>query len=228
MGKKSQEHKESSSQTHEITDFLKQPVIHLLIIISVGFLAYSNTFFNPFQWDGIPQIVDNTLIQDIRNFIASTTGYEYNPRRFMGYLSFSLNYQAGGFNVAGYHVVNLIIHIINAVLVYFFIILTFRTPFFSSQLPVFRTQGPGNQALPVSSPPSRVTFHLSRLTALFSALLFVAHPIQTQAVTYVVQRFASLATMFYLLSLLLYVKGRLTSLKPKKRMVWAGYFPGPA
>ncbi|MEK6582508.1 MAG: tetratricopeptide repeat protein, partial [Nitrospirota bacterium] len=44
--------------------------------------------------------------------------------------------------------------------------------------------------------------------ALFSALLFVAHPIQTQAVTYIVQRFTSLATFFYLLSLVMYIKFR--------------------
>jgi tetratricopeptide (TPR) repeat protein len=49
----------------------------------------------------------------------------------------------------------------------------------------------------------------SRSTALFAALLFVSHPVQTQAVTYIVQRFASMATMFYLLTLVLYIKWRL-------------------
>jgi hypothetical protein len=38
----------------------------------------------------------------------------------------------------------------------------------------------------------------------------VVHPLQTQAVTYVVQRFASLATFFYLFSLIMYIKARLT------------------
>ena len=42
-----------------------------------------------------------------------------------------------------------------------------------------------------------------------SALLFVAHPLQTEAVTYVFQRLASLVSMFYLLSLVLFIKGRL-------------------
>jgi tetratricopeptide (TPR) repeat protein len=45
--------------------------------------------------------------------------------------------------------------------------------------------------------------------ALFAALLFVSHPLATQSVTYIVQRLSSLATLFYLLSLALYVKGRL-------------------
>ncbi|MBI4691157.1 MAG: tetratricopeptide repeat protein, partial [Nitrospirae bacterium] len=49
----------------------------------------------------------------------------------------------------------------------------------------------------------------THLVALFSALIFVSHPIQTQAVTYIVQRFASLATFFYLLSLVMYIKFRI-------------------
>lgn len=44
--------------------------------------------------------------------------------------------------------------------------------------------------------------------AFFGALLFVAHPLQTQAVTYVVQRMASLSALFFLLALYLFVRGR--------------------
>lgn len=45
---------------------------------------------------------------------------------------------------------------------------------------------------------------------LLAALLFALHPVQTQAVTYVVQRLASLATMFYLLSVVCYIRARLS------------------
>jgi Flp pilus assembly protein TadD len=45
--------------------------------------------------------------------------------------------------------------------------------------------------------------------ALFASLFFVAHPLQTQAVTYIVQRLSSLATLFYLLAVVLYIRGRL-------------------
>jgi hypothetical protein len=51
----------------------------------------------------------------------------------------------------------------------------------------------------------------SGLIALFSSLLFISHPIQTQAVTYIWQRVASLATMFYCLYLVTYIKWRLLS-----------------
>ncbi|MBI4691015.1 MAG: tetratricopeptide repeat protein [Nitrospirae bacterium] len=56
--------------------------------------------------------------------------------------------------------------------------------------------------------------------ALFSALIFVSHPIQTETVTYIVQRFASLATFFYLLSLVMYIKFRIHD---TKKMHDAGY-----
>jgi hypothetical protein len=47
-----------------------------------------------------------------------------------------------------------------------------------------------------------------RLAALFAAAIFIAHPVQVQAVTYIVQRMTSMATMFYLMSLLFYLLGR--------------------
>jgi hypothetical protein len=52
---------------------------------------------------------------------------------------------------------------------------------------------------------------ISNKVALFTSLIFISHPIQTQSVTYVVQRMTSMAGMFYLLSLVLYVKGRLSA-----------------
>ncbi|MBW1775782.1 MAG: tetratricopeptide repeat protein, partial [Deltaproteobacteria bacterium] len=47
------------------------------------------------------------------------------------------------------------------------------------------------------------------LAALFAALIFIAHPIQTQAVTYTTQRYASLAALFFMASVLFYLKGRI-------------------
>jgi len=177
------------------TDFLKKPAVHLLIILVVGFFAYSNTFRGPIQWDGVPMITKNPVIKDIGNFISNAHGYEFNPRRFIGNLTFAVNYRFGGPSVAGYHVVNLVIHLITALLVYFLVTLTFKTPFMRL---------------------SAGFLSLSQLIALFSALLFVSHPLQTEAVTYVYQRFTSLATLFYLLSLVMYIKGRLAAEGPEE------------
>jgi Flp pilus assembly protein TadD len=121
--------------------------------------------------------------------------------------------------------VNLAIHLINAVLVYLLVLFTFRTPYFSNQLSakseksiVSSKKDEMEHYRPGTDSPSLLTTNYSLLTTDYSrffafavALLFVSHPVQTEAVTYVFQRFASLVSMFYLLSLVLYIKARLKS-----------------
>jgi hypothetical protein len=189
--------------------FLRKPIFHILLIIAVGLIAYSNTFDVPFHFDDYYSIVQNPVIKNLANFFLNTGGYEYNPRRFLGYLTFALNYSIGGLDVTGYHVVNLAIHIVNAILVYYLLILTFQTP-----------------ALRSASIRERSSF-----IAVLSALFFISHPIQTQAVTYIAQRYASLATLFYLLSIAMYIQSRLIhaeeitgSLKSKRIFRLAVYY----
>lgn len=162
------------------------------LILILGSLIYSNTFHSFFHLDDQPSIVENHRIQNI-----SKPGlvWEYSQERFLTYLSFALNFHFGGLNVSGYHAVNLAIHILAAWLVFLLIQVTFRTP-----------------ALAAHS----LAKH-SRTLALFSSLLFLAHPIQTQAVTYIVQRMASFATLFYLASVFFYAKARLEN----KRLFYA-------
>lgn len=178
----------------------KKTAFSVLLIALVSLIAYSNTFHVPFVFDDEGQVQDNLMIRNLHNFVLSLQGhnfshmkdYIFEPRRFIGYLSFALNYYFGGINVVGFHIVNLAIHLINGILVYFLLILTMRTPYFRNQ------SANGNDRKPQSS-----------IIALVCALFFVSHPVQTQAVTYVVQRLTSLVAMFYLLSIVSYIKGRL-------------------
>lgn len=157
-------------------------ILHIAAILIVGFLVYSNTLTSSFQFDDKINIVDNPFIRDIRNLWPP-----YGARWF-GLLTFSLNYTFGGLNPVGYHLVNICIHVLTALSVYAFVLLTFRTAYFAGRQ---FTVIPGNWF------------------ALACALLFVSHPIQTQAVTYIVQRFASLASLLYMLSLDFYILARL-------------------
>jgi tetratricopeptide (TPR) repeat protein len=149
----------------------------------MGAIAYSNSFDCSFHFDDTPNIEDNITIRNLSNVKAWWVFY---PSRPIGYLSFALDYHFHKLDVWGYHLVNLAIHIVNAVLVWWLVMLTMATPVMKAQ-PISRHKG---------------------AMALFTALLFVSHPLATQSVTYIVQRLASLATLFYLLSLALYVKGR--------------------
>ena len=187
------------SKPADTRGILRKRLVHIVLIAALGFFTYSNTFYSPFQFDDKRELIDNPAIKDLKNFT-------YHPQRLIGGLSFALNYHFGGFGVISYHIVNLLIHIANALLVYFLVLLTFRTP-------------PMRQSAD-ASPPTPF------LIAFFSALLFVSHPLQTQAVTYVVQRFASLATFFYLLSLVMYIKGQLAM--EKQDDAEGGLFSGPS
>ncbi|MBI5196463.1 MAG: tetratricopeptide repeat protein [Nitrospirae bacterium] len=187
---------------------LHKPIVHLLLIFIVGLIVYSNTFHVPFQFDDISNIVENPIIKDLQYFSEPSNAkafplYNTFKNRFIGYLTFALNYKLHGLDVTGYHAVNLAIHIINALLVYWLVLLTFKAH--SSWL-MAHSKKINNHGL------STMSYDLSAIIAFFSALLFVSHPIQTQAVTYIVQRFTSLATLFYLLSLVMYVKFRTQNL----------------
>src|SRR6185503_15972049 len=97
-----------------------------------------------------------------------------------------------GLDVTGYHVVNIVIHVLNGILVWWLMGLLLR-------------RQKSERAAPIS---------------LAVALLFVCHPIQTQAVTYLTQRFTSLATFFYLLSVCLYLHTRLSVKEPGSRALY--------
>src|SRR3989304_2576220 len=172
-------------------------VIPVILIILSALLTYSNTFTSPFHFDDISQIVEYQRIRDLSKFL------DFEGVRYIGELSFALNYHFCGLNVFGYHLVNIVIHIINGILVWLLVTLTFKSPKMGG----------------VSGSP-----HPVGLIALAAALLFVVHPIQTQAVTYIVQRYTSLATLFYLLSIVLFVKWRLQSLESGARFRWLFYF----
>jgi len=180
---------------------LNRPPFHLALIAILGLAAYSNTFNVPFQWDEKHFIVNNPIVKDLGYFLhpSKAKGHELYgsfKNRYIGYLTFALNYRLHGLDVRGYHIFNLAVHILNALLVYFLVVLTMRTPFLSPlHIPPLAKGGTGGVTI-----------------ALFSALLFVSHPVQTEAVTYIFQRLASLCAFFYLLSLVLYIKWRLSSL----------------
>jgi Tfp pilus assembly protein PilF len=185
------------------SNFFENKCFQILLILIVGIIAYSNTFNVPFQWDEDMFIKHNPIIKDLGNFLEPSKARDYPLYadlilRYVTYLTFAMNYNIHGYAVKGYHVVNLAIHLMNALFVYFLISLSFKTPFLrDSQLK-----------------------DDSGFIALFGALLFVAHPIQTMAVTYIYQRLASLSAFFYLLSLFSYIKSRLSLTNPGRFMFY--------
>jgi protein O-mannosyl-transferase len=182
--------------------FFNRKIVHLLIIVAVGLLIYLRTLQVPFVLDDFESIVNNPLITNFSFFrdLESGSGFFGHAgfaSRWFGYLTFALNYRVHGHDLAGYHLVNIAIHLAAALSVYQLVILTFRTPYFLQ----------GQDPVQVDSK----TAARAGFIALLAALLFVCHPLQTQAVTYLIQRLASLVALLYLVSLTCYIRGRLAS-----------------
>jgi len=192
-----------------IAHSLKKPFFHMVVITIMGIVVYSNTLYSPFMFDDAVNIVENPIIKDFEHFKDNAKVYnstalsgikDFFGTRYIGYLSFAINYRLHGLDVFGYHAVNIVIHIMNAMLVYCLIALSFRTPFLKSNMPESDSEQGNNGGN-------------AGIIALFISLVFVAHPIQTQAVTYIVQRFTSMATLFYLSCFVLYIQSRLVESK---------------
>jgi len=120
----------------------------------------------------------------------------FNTRFLVG-LSFALNYKWCALNPAGYRIVNLLIHCLNAFLIYLLIKSTLRLC--SARKPVFscRLEWP----------------------SFFASMLFLCHPIQTEPVNFITQRFVLMGSFFYMLTLYLYIQYRCRS--QKKYMIAA-------
>lgn len=162
------------------------PVFIGVIIGLATFLSYRHTFQSPFHFDDVYFIQQHAVI---RRFDPIWIWQNlYHPSRFISFLSFAANYALHQDAVFGYHVVNTVIHGLNGFLIYWLTRLMLHSPYVLSQHNL-------SSAIHIFSP-------------LFAALFFVLHPVQIESVTYVCQRFTSLATFFYLMSLCCYVQGR--------------------
>ncbi|NQV17424.1 MAG: tetratricopeptide repeat protein [Armatimonadetes bacterium] len=161
-------------------------LLAFLIIAVISILIYSNSFNCEFQFDDDCQISEQPIIKKLDNFTNLSIWQNINFRPLTMF-TFAINYHFHKLDVKAYHVCNLIIHIIMCWFVFLLINLIFSLQ-------------------PLKS--DSFSKH-KKYIALFGALICVTHPIQTQAVTYIVQRMSSLAASFYIIAIFLYAKARL-------------------
>jgi len=193
----------------------------LLLLLTAGILLYSNAINAPLQFDDTGYIKDDPGVHMIDLDLGSLkkAALEGLPRnRPVPNITFAINYYFGRLAPAGYHWVNIIIHCLSSIFLFFF---AKDTLLLYAQFRQTNHTGLGN-ALNFSTPKNTAAF-----IALFAAMLWLVHPVNSSAVTYIVQRMTSLAAMFYMLSLLLYVKGRKSqqpgnSLKGRTIIFFAG------
>lgn len=193
---------------------LAHPVLHMVVFVAAVILLYLPTLSHPFVFDDYIYLVNNPVIKgferfallgNVPEFVRSQTtqlpdkdlaiNFVLRP---VTYLTFCINYALGGLDVRGYRLVNIIIHAANGLLLYFLI----------------RKLLTGAPIVPLHRTVQRIAF--------FATLLFLVNPLQTESVTYIIQRFTSLATTCYLASLLCYLVGRTAETTARRRWGYWG------
>ncbi len=155
-----------------------RPWLFALVIVAAVVAAYANSFLAPFHFDDQRAIVNNPYVRRITSPLAALADRNLGAMRPLALCSFQWNFAAGGLNKAGYHAVNLAIHVLAALTLFGIV----RRTLLRSDVPPKY----GRWAAPLAAAV---------------ALLWAVHPLQTESVTYIVQRCESLAGMFYLLTL---------------------------
>lgn len=149
-----------------------------VVVASAASAAYLNSFHGPFIFDDVSAIAENPVLDDWRKALSPAQGGLTTSGRPLLSLSFALNRALGGSAVVGYHAINLLIHALAALMLYGIVRRTLQLP------RCRKCFGPSSDPL-----------------ALVIAVLWAVHPLQTEAVTYLVQRAESLVGLCYLAAL---------------------------
>ncbi len=164
--------------------------LRCLALILLGLLVYGQTFRFGFVFDDNLFIVANPFIKNFSNF--HMMWHTFPLTRLVGMYSFALNYYFNQLDARGYHIFNFIVHLIATGLVWALADLLFKI--------TARTVIPAQAGIHKDLP-------------FIIALLFLVHPCQTQAVTYITQRFESMAAVFYFGTIYFYLRARLSTVK---------------
>ncbi len=168
------------------------------LIVAAVFAAYSNSLHGPFTYDDKPAIALNPSIRSLWPLgpvLNPPTSTITTAGRPVLNLSFALNFAAGGKNVTGYHLTNIAIHALAALALFGLVRRACLLPTLKEKF--------GDASLPL---------------ALGTALWWALQPLQTEAVTYTVQRAESLMGLFYLLTLYAFVRS-LDEAQPRRWQV---------
>jgi len=164
-------------------------MILMFILLAV---IYANSLQGTWIFDDQPNIleneyvhVENLSLSSLKNSIYNLNGKINRP---LAFLSFGLNYYFGGTNPFGYHLVNFAVHFLSACFLFLLIVKTLELPRLRNAY--------GRHAYSI---------------ALVATVFWAVNPLQVTAVTYIVQRMASMAGFFYVTGMYFYVLGRTSS-----------------
>jgi hypothetical protein len=219
-----------------INSLLTNESFLLLLMMACTFFVYTSSIRGPFVFDDVVNIQDNPHIQLTRLTLNEIikAGFESPCRhRPIANISFALNYYFNRYDPAGYHFVNILIHILTGIILFYLIKVTLdllsaqnlKFRFKSNILPDTTNVETHNFTnLSISTSPHSFSLGSKEFLfiSFFTAFIWLVHPVQTQTVSYIVQRMNGMAAMFYVLSLLFYAKARLSNYNVKRLTLFSG------
>lgn len=143
------------------------------LLILAALCAYANSMAGAYLLDDLTWIANNRDLPTLGQFTRS-----HLDDRWLIAASIELNYRLGGINPIGFHLLNLGVHITAGLVLFGIVRRTLLLPLWQGR---YTASADG--------------------IAFATALLWLLHPLQTQSVTYVIQRCESLMGLFYLLTL---------------------------
>jgi len=162
----------------------RTPLFAVLVIAAGGLLAYHNSFAVPFVFDDEPSIISNLSIRSLwRAWSPPVNGGITVAGRPVLNFTLAVNYAISGTDPWSYHALNLLIHIAAGVVLFGVVRRTLLQPVLAPRF--------GTHAFEI---------------ALFATVLWTVHPLQTESVTYVVQRAESLTGLLFLLTLWCFIR----------------------
>lgn len=179
------DHKDEFACGYSINLKTKRYIFAFLSLFILLCLAYGNSLQGVWVFDDHHDILRNEVLSSftwpafVQKYI---TDHFFRP---LAILSFVMNYHLGGYDIYGYHIVNFTIHYISAIFIFLFVYKTMLLPSIAEQYRVH-------------------AYSIALLTAVF----WCTSPLHVTAVTFVTQRYTSLAGMFYFMTLFFFVRGR--------------------
>ena len=177
-------------------------IIGIILVASISIWVYQESTNNQLVWDSYQYLVKyvwyiSSLSIDKTIWMFLFMDPYWHP---LTWFSWAIDYQIyGGLVSSGFHLTNNILHALNSALVFILILVVFGLNTQGSNGCPFRTD---NHAL---------------IAAFFASLLFAVHPQHVESVAWVAERKDLLCQLFFMLSVLTYVKYTISHGTVKKR-----------
>ena len=163
----------------------------LAALLVLVLLIYANTLHAPFNFD------DEVVIKNELSEAGWSLFYNFNPPRYrhLFYLSLVINHSQGQLDPFGYHLVNLSLHLLSSIVIFFIVFITFKRGMSWAK----------KEALSI---------------AIITTLFFSLNPVHSETINYISARTVGMSSFFYLFAFLMFILGSFRERRLRSRLLY--------